>query len=186
LLTLIIPAKNEPYLSILLNKLKRLKNTEILIQTEEGLGNAVKKGVKKAKGNKIIIIDADGSHNPKYIPIFSRLLDKHSMVLGSRYIKDGYDKRKFYRRVISVVSTLFARLKLRNGVKDPLSGFFGFKKELLNNISLDCNGFKIGFEVMMKTKVKAKEIPIVLEERKMGKSKANFKEFISLVRLLCR
>ena len=186
MLSIIIPAKNEPYLPVLLEKLAKIRDKEILIQTEEGLGNAVIQGIKKAKGDKIIVMDADGGHNPKYIPFFKKELEKHPMVIGSRYIDGGGDKRNLFRRIISRIITLIVRLKLNNGIKDPLSGYFGFRKEILNGVDLYCKGFKIGLEIIMKTGTKVKEIPIILERRKLGKSKANIKELINLVNLLCR
>jgi len=184
--SIIIPAKNEPYLPLLLGKINKIIDAEILVETAEGLGQAVRNGIKKSKGDNIIIIDADGQHNPKYLPKFIEALETHEMVIGSRYLDGGGDQREFYRKIMSKIATTLAKLKLNNGIKDPLSGFFGFRKKILNKINLNCNGFKIGFEILMKTKPTVKEIPVIIEKRKIGESKANFKEIVRVVNLLCR
>jgi dolichol-phosphate mannosyltransferase len=175
--SIIIPAKNEPYLPSLISSIKKvLKNTEILIQTEEGLGNAVRKGFKKARGEKIVIMDADGQHNPKYLPEIVKSLDEYEMVICSRL----KDERSFFRRIISKIATCYVKKKFKLKIKDPLSGYFGVRKSLIKNLKLQTNGFKIGLEIILKAKPRIKEIPIVLEERKLGKSKAGLKELIEL------
>ena len=50
----------------------------------KGNGAAVKAGIMRAQGDKIVIIDADGQHDPKYIPDMLRLLDEYDLVVGAR------------------------------------------------------------------------------------------------------
>jgi len=175
--SIVIPAKNEPYLPSLISNINKvLKNAEILVQTEEGLGNAVKKGFEKARGEKIVVMDADGQHNPKYLPEIVKSLDEYEMVIASRL----KDERNFFRKIISKIATWYIRKKFKLKIKDPLSGYFGVRKSLIKNLDLQTKRFKIGLEIILKAKPKIKEIPIVLEKRKMGKSKVGLREGIEL------
>jgi glycosyltransferase involved in cell wall biosynthesis len=67
LVSIIIPYKNEPYLNRLISEINNALTCshEILVQTEPGLANAVICGTKKAKGNILVVLDGDGSHDPR-------------------------------------------------------------------------------------------------------------------------
>nr|XP_032523875.1 dolichol-phosphate mannosyltransferase subunit 1-like [Danaus plexippus plexippus] len=99
-----------------------------------GLGTAYIHGIKHATGNFIIIMDADLSHHPKFIPNFIELQKKHDLdvVSGTRY-KDGggvygWD---FKRKLISRGANFITQLLLRPGASDLTGSFRLYKKDII-------------------------------------------------------
>jgi dolichol-phosphate mannosyltransferase len=179
-LSIILPVKKEPYLRYLLNDITHSieGDIETFVQTEKGLGNAVKCGLQRCSGEYVVIMDSDGSHTPKAIPEMIKHLEDADIVVGSRYVKGGVSYDSFGRRFISKVYCRFAKTLFGLKIKDNMSGFIVAKKEVFDAYPISNKGFKFGLELLVKTKkvYKAIECPIVFEKRKMGKSKANYKE----------
>lgn len=188
MITVILPVKPpEPFLETLKEEIhKELWDVphEILIQTEEGLSYAVRKGIEKARGEIIVVMDADGSHSPKYIrPMVELVQNGYDLVLGSRYVKGGKSYLGFFRRLISRVYCKIASLMLHLDIKDPMSGFIVVKRELMEKLELADLSFKFGLELICKAK-KVYEYPIFFEKRKKGRSKANFKQGLETLKLI--
>jgi dolichol-phosphate mannosyltransferase len=182
--SVILPVKDEPYLSNILIQLAEHIQLpyEVKVQTEKGLGNAVKLGIEKARGSIIVIMDSDGSHNPKYLPIMIHLirLYGYDIVIGSRYTKNGNSQDSFSRKIISKTYCKIAKTLFKLNVKDNMSGFIVAKKEAFTRYPIDNNGYKIGLELLVKSKKthQAIEYPITFLKRQQGKSKANYKQGI--------
>lgn len=182
-LSIILPVKDEPYLFQLLWQLKAFVKVpyEVKIQTEKGLGYAVKCGIEKSKGDIIVVCDADGSHPVNAIPKMINLLKANvSIVIGSRYVKDGATKDSFSREVISRIYCKFAQLLFHLKIKDSMSGFIVAKKEVFTTLPLSNHGFKFVMETLVKSRgrFKAVEYPITFKKRKLGHSKASPKEAV--------
>ena len=145
---------------------------------KSGLSSAVLDGIKSAKGDIIGVMDGDLSHDPVIIPkmIDAIARQKNQLVVGSRYIKGGkIENWPLSRRIISWVAVLIAFPF--TGIKDRTSGYFFFKRDILDGVTLDPMGFKIGLEIMVKGNYKRwKEIPYIFKNRTTGKSKMNFDE----------
>ena len=76
------------------------------------------------------------------------------------------------RKLISKTGTLVAKTGLRIKQEDPLSGFFAFKKNIIQKIDFDAIGYKILLEILVKTEgISIKEIPYEFSDRKLGQSK---------------
>ena len=180
MITFILPVLNEPYLPTLLKEIAEIikEPYEVLIQTEKGLGFAVKCGIEKAHGEIIVVCDADGSHKIEYIPQMIELLDFNEIVVGSRYVKGGRTQDTFVRRVISRIYCEFAKELFGLNINDNMSGFIAAKKYVLDKYPISNSGFKWGLELLCKSshEYTAVEFPIIFEQRKLGKSKANYKE----------
>jgi dolichol-phosphate mannosyltransferase len=172
--TVIIPAKNEPYL---LTLLKELNGYEVFVQTEPGLSYAVLQGIKRASNSKIIILDGDGSHPTSAIPNMLKLLDTYDIVIGSRYIQGGYTEDSWGRIQISKFYNKLAQFILQINVEDNMSGYIVAKRRVFQELNIENKGYKIGLEVIYKSKnrFKVTEYPIAFTKRKMGKSKANLR-----------
>lgn len=148
-----------------------------------GLSSAVLKGFELASGEILVVMDADLSHPPEKIPQMVKLIEvgEADMVVGSRYVPGASTDEKWgiFRWINSMVATLLA--KPLTTVKDPMSGFFALKRELLLNAGpLNPTGYKIGLELLVKCPVKkVVEIPIHFAQRAHGKSKLNLREQIN-------
>lgn len=154
-----------------------------------GLSSAVLDGLEKAGGEVIGVMDADLSHPPGIIPsLVKPILGDHAdITVGSRYAEGGkIEGWPFKRRVISKTAGLLARPLTK--VKDPMSGFFFFKKCLIEGKELNPSGYKIGLEIFVKSdSAKIMEMPYTFSDRKFGKSKLGIREdlqyLLHLVRL---
>jgi len=128
-------------------------------------------------------MDADLSHNPKYIPEMMKMLDKYEVVVGSRYINSGkLDIRKVIaRKLLSRYANKIIRWISGIRVNDVTSGFKIFRSGTLERIDLNrikCTGF--GFQVEIayqcdKNNFKIYEIPIEFPDRINGRSKMSFR-----------
>ncbi len=163
---------------------------------KEGLGRAYIAGFNWALERDYDVIcemDADFSHDPKYLPDFWRLLKKHDVVIGSRYVEGGGVKnwgqvRKFISRGGSAYARAILGLKLR----DLTGGYNAWRKEVLEAIdltSVESEGYAFQIELKWlawRRGFKIVETPIVFEDRTYGKSKMSKKIFLEAVfRVAC-
>jgi dolichol-phosphate mannosyltransferase len=183
--SVIIPVKEEPYLPTLLSQ---LEGYEVLVQREPGLANAVLCGVKRSHGELIIIMDADGSHNPKYIPEMLKYLSVFDVVVGSRYVKGGKTQDYFLRMLLSRLFCKLARFILHINVNDCMSGFIVVKREVFEQLNIKPLGYKFGTAIIYKSKHKFRiaEYPVVFEKRKMGLSKTGFGQAIKTLTFIIK
>lgn len=190
-LSVIIPVKPpEPYLPDLIGEIHSVLDTinhEIFVQTEVGLTKAIIKGVEKSNYNTIVVMDADGSHNPTHLPEMFVLCKNYSLVIGSKVL--GEDKSTVGRRMISKLFRKCSALILGLDVKDPMSGFVMGDKELFSSLK-PTNDWKFVLQLLTHNpRPNVVEYPIHFLERKSGKSKATFvtgiKTLITIVKLRC-
>ena len=144
-------------------------------KAKDGLGSAILKGIQQAKGDTIIVMDSDFSHPPQIIPKLIESIKKYQydIAVASRYIKGGKIQGwSLKRKIISKSATLIAKKGLGIDTKDPMSGFFAFKRNIIKELNIDAIGYKILLEILVKTKnVNIKEIPYTFQDREFGSSK---------------
>jgi dolichol-phosphate mannosyltransferase len=132
-------------------------------------------------------MDADMSHPVEKIPdmIQPILQGKCDATVGSRYVVGGGAQNwPLLRKIISKGAGLLA--KGVTGLSDPTSGFMALRKSILEGITLDPLGWKIVLEVIVKTKSRVMEIPIVFADREEGESKLGLKAQVDYLRHLGR
>jgi len=155
-----------------------MKNTKVIVRkNERGVGSAIYKGIKLAKGDIITWMDCDLSMPPEVLAKMIVMLDKYDVVVGSRYVEGGKDKRDFLRVVTSRTVNLMANIVLNFKVKDYGSGFIATKREVLDKVIFNPQGhgeYCIEFLYKCTKKgFKIKEVGYVFEERQKGTSKSN-------------
>lgn len=164
------------------NKRKLYKNINTLKRPEKlGLASAYIDGIKYGIENGFeyfIEMDADFSHNPKYLPTMIEKLKENDVVIGSRNIKGGkVVEWGFLRNLISKGGSMYSRFILNCPINDLTGGFNGWNKKIIEKIDLDSiisKGYSFQIEMKYKAyknKAKIIEFPIVFEDRKFGKSK---------------
>lgn len=152
---------------------------------KSGLAEAYFQGFRYAVDNDmdyIITMDADFSHNPKYLSQMINLLETYDWVVGSRYISGGGTKNWSWNRILlSKYANLYARLVVGMPVNDCTAGFNGIKREVLQSVSLDdIHSRGYAYQIELKYKVyrkgfKIKEFPIIFTDRLHGNSKISKK-----------
>lgn len=154
----------------------------VLHRTEKaGLGPAYIAGFRWAMERgygRIFEMDADFSHQPKYLPGMIAGLDDHDVVIGSRYVKGGGTENwGLIRRILSRGGGIYARTILGVKIQDLTAGFIGWRTHVLEAIDLDtieASGYV--FQIEMKYRAhqrgfKIKELPITFPDREVGESK---------------
>lgn len=157
--------RNTPSVKVFIRKRKR------------ELGSAIGLGIKKAKGKIIIGMDGDGSHPAEKIPPLLAKLKQKTLVVASRFIKDGGmgDKTRF---IASYFFNLVLKYIFRFPILDNTSGFYAIYKADLDK--LDVKKIYRGYgDYHLRLVYAAKrkgfnlvEIPIYMAKRRLGKSKS--------------
>ncbi|MHA1590149.1 MAG: polyprenol monophosphomannose synthase [Candidatus Njordarchaeales archaeon] len=165
-------------------------NIEVIERPRKfGLGSAVIDGIKASKSDVIVVMDADLQHPPELLSKMLEMIRQgNDLVIASRYIKGGGIRGwSFGRRIISKGAKFLAHVLLPETrfVRDPVSGFFMFKKKVIENFELKTSSYKILLEILVKGSYKSlAEIPYTFVQRKKGRSKLTFKEILGYVALL--
>ena len=154
---------------------------------ERGLGTAVVKGFEACRGHIVAVMDADLQHPPELLPMMLKVIDSHAdIVIPSRFIPGGGDGGlNLFRKTISGTARYMGKVLLKplRRIADPTSGFFMFKKEVIEGVNLEPVGWKILIEVLIKGHyLNVAEIPYHFEARKIGESKMSLKEQLNYVR----
>ncbi|MGB0642702.1 MAG: glycosyltransferase [Nitrosopumilus sp.] len=144
-------------------------------KAKDGLSSAILNGIQESSANTIVVMDSDFSHPPKIIPKMLESLKKYrsDIVIASRYVKGGnIEHWTLKRKLMSKIATLIAKKGLGIESHDPMSGFFAFKKNILDGLKFDALGYKMLLEILVKTKgVKIEEVPYTFVDRELGSSK---------------
>lgn len=156
-----------------------------------GLSGAVLEGMARASGEIFVVMDADLQHPPGKLPELIAPIerDEADFVLGSRYAKGGSTEESWgvFRKINSWVATALAR-PFAGRTTDPMSGFFALGRDAYREATrLTPLGYKIGLELMCKTRVKrVVEIPIHFAARQRGQSKLTLKQQFKYLEHLSR
>lgn len=165
------------------NLMTKYTNLSILKRpAKNGLGGAYIEAFKKLLTHddieNIIMMDADFSHNPKYLPRMFEEAKSYDLVVGSRYIKEGgIEKWELWRQALSYLGNLYVRMLLHKGISDWTTGYNCIRASILKRVNLDeidLSGyaFIVGIKYfLIKIGASAKEIPIIFEARRGGESK---------------
>jgi dolichol-phosphate mannosyltransferase len=107
---------------------------------KSGLGTAHKLAITYAIEHgyqALVTMDADFSHDPKYLPEMMRHLERAEFVIGSRYVRGGSCEYAMPRLALSWVANVLTRTLLRIPVHETTTSYRGFRRSLLTRIDLD-------------------------------------------------
>jgi dolichol-phosphate mannosyltransferase len=166
-------------------KKKNFNNLKLIIResAHKDLSQSCILGFENAKYNKILVMDGDMQHHPRFIfGLYKKFIkDECDIVIGSRKFNSSNSMPKF-RKIISRFINLIINFFFGKNISDPLSGFFIFKKEIYyeNKKRLFAKGYKILLDLIYSSnkKLKIKEKEIVFYKRHYGQSKINIKVII--------
>jgi len=146
------------------------------IQINPGYGSALLEGFALIRGEYVLTMDADCSHNPIYFTSMWPLRDRYDVVVGSRYSQSAGSYAPMYRRLLSFILNFFFKLILGLPVSDSSSGFRLYRTSILNNLKVEGRNYDALQEILVrlvKQGASVTEIPIFFEARNSGISKAN-------------
>jgi glycosyltransferase involved in cell wall biosynthesis len=146
-----------------------------------GLGTAYIAGFKKALATgaeRILTMDADYSHHPRYIPAMIERSQTADLVIGSRYVRGGGAMgRSLPLRLVSYGGNAFAKIVLGLRAMDCTAGFRCYRRDVLEAIDLDSiisNGYSFLIEMLYLVQRRGwtvAEVPICYMDRQLGASK---------------
>jgi dolichol-phosphate mannosyltransferase len=174
-----------------------LQEVEVLHRHDkQGLGQAYLAGFARALagGAELLIeMDADFSHDPRYLESLIDAAKDADLVLGSRYVPGGGVRNwGALRRLVSRGGGLYARLILRVDVRDLTGGFKCIRREVLEAIDLEsvrAEGYVFQIEVTYRALLAGfgvREVPIVFTDRTAGTSKMSARIAVEAIWLVPR
>ena len=171
---------------------KKIKHLRVIFRNKKirDLSKSCTDGFEKSKYKEILVMDGDLQHNPKYIPIMIKKMEKFNCecVVGSRnLISSRVKSLSLFRQSASFILIKFFNIFFGKKTIDPMSGFFLFKKKIYkkNKEKLFLKGFKILADLIYVEKnISVKDVIIKFDYRKKGQSKLNFKILIILLQFI--
>jgi dolichol-phosphate mannosyltransferase len=159
----------------------------IVRQDQKGLASAVVDGLKHTNGETIVVMDADLQHPPEVLPdLLETINNGADIAVASRYVPGGgCHGWGLIRRIISRVAIFLSHLFLPSTrhVKDPMSGFFMFSRQVVANAELKPAGYKILLEILVLGDFHhAVEVPYTFRIRSRGESKLSGRQQIAYLR----
>ena len=153
------------------------------------LSRAVLDGIARSRHDRVVVMDADLSHPPERIPDLLAALDGGhcDMAVGSRYVAGASTAGDWglARTLNSRVATLLAAPLV--SCADPMAGFFAVDRRALPDpATLRPVGFKIGLELMVRGRLRVREVPIAFDDRRRGHSKLRWRQQLDYLRHLGR
>ena len=206
MLSVIVPVRNEPDLTPFLLRLHEVVGEveggyEVLVVTGDreslhaqvpvfphqrviktygdSLERSILNGFSHARGEIIVVLDADGSHPVEEIPRMMRLSSSVDLVVGSRYMGDSRFTGSLFRKTVSRFFTFLAH-RAGSRLADPMSGFFMVRSSSLSALHFRPLAWKTALEVEMQVPF-VTEFPIRFRERERGFSKASMKIGLKLM-----
>lgn len=160
-----------------------------------GLGTAILAGMRHAQDHNydhIVNVDADFSHHPRYLPALLAGMDRHDVMIGSRYVPGGGTVNwPVSRRFMSWGVNTLVRLLLRIRARDTSGGYRCYRVALLRRTNLD-NLLSYGYSFqeealyrMCRAGARVGETPIIFEDRRAGSSKVNYREVVRSLSIIC-
>jgi dolichol-phosphate mannosyltransferase len=161
-----------------------------------GLGTAYIAGFKEALADEADLVcsmDADFSHNPRYVPdIVDKINQGYDLVIGSRYVQGGGSTQTLDRKVFSWGANTITRLLLGLHAHDTTAGFRCYRRQALESLDLDSiksSGYSFLFEMLFRVEQrgwKVGEVPIIFQDRRLGASKISRNEIFKALRTVLR
>lgn len=145
------------------NTIREIKKTKAVLidhKINRGKGESLKTGfnyIKRSNYNIIILLDADGQHDPREIPKLIRELNEgYDIVIGTR--KKRKSKMPIIRRITNFITSLIVSLIVKQMVKDSQSGFKAMKTEVIKNLDLISKRYDLESEILVKASKKGYKI----------------------------
>jgi dolichol-phosphate mannosyltransferase len=164
-------------------KQKKFGHLSLLVrEKKEGLGkayvDAFSRVIRDSEVDKVVMMDADFSHDPERLPAFLATAAQSDVIVGSRYAKGGGTIGwELWRRVLSRFGNFYARLITGMPLADLTGGFNLMKADFLRKINLkelDMSGYAFIMEIKSSLFIagaKFFEVPIIFRNRREGESK---------------
>ena len=146
-------------------------------------GDAVRSGIARSTGSRVLLMDSDGSHNPAELGKLWAKRDAADVVIGSRYVKGGNTENPWILIAMSRVLNLAYKYAFQLPVADVSNSLRLYRGDQLRSLHLVSDNFDIVEEILIRlvagtTHSSVVEVPVTFEQRKAGESKRNLPAFM--------
>ena len=146
-------------------------------------GDAIRTGLEMAFGTYILVMDADGSHDPNMISALCKSAEDAEVVIASRYVEGGSTDNPTILIILSKIVNICYRIVLGVNVLDISNSFKLYRAKDIKSLDLKCKNFDIVEEILFKLvqqnpAIRIKEIPTVFRKRMFGRTKRSLIRFV--------
>jgi ubiquinone/menaquinone biosynthesis C-methylase UbiE len=99
-----------------------------------GLAQAVLDGIDASDGEYIMVMDADGQHDPDILPEFVKQFKIHDLVIATKHTKEAMAELSWWRKLQSNLGVWLSQVIIPAPVSDPMTGYFGIRRKCLDGI----------------------------------------------------
>jgi len=162
------------------SEVARELGARVVPERRRGYAGALTTGFDEARGDYVLTLDADQSHDPDFVVKMWRARTRADIVVASRYTPGGFAYHDVIRRATSWILNLFLRQFLSVPVLDMSSGFRLYRREVLRNLELTSSNFEVQEEILVKAYnagFSVVEVPFTYFPRGAGRSHAKLLSF---------
>jgi dolichol-phosphate hexosyltransferase len=169
-------------------KIAQEKGATVILEERRGKARAIRTALEKVEADYLFMLDGDYTYSPAHIPAMIEVLKRYPVVIGSR-LKGKREKGalKKINLVGNLFLTAFANILYGTRISDVCTGYWGFRREVIQKLILTSDGFQLEAELLIqvsKMGYKIGEIPILYRCR-AGKAKlSGIKDGIKIARFL--
>ncbi|HKV29404.1 MAG TPA: glycosyltransferase [Candidatus Dormibacteraeota bacterium] len=152
----------------------------MVTQRLPGFGGAYRAGFEQARGEYVITLDADGSHDPAFLKDLWAARGKGDVVIASRYVEGGAAEMPGTRRVMSRILNMTFGRGLSLPVRDLSSGYRLYRSAILRDLELKATDFDVLEEILIRALAagyRVHEVPFRYRARVAGQSHARLLRF---------
>jgi dolichol-phosphate mannosyltransferase len=149
-------------------------------ERRRGYAGALETGFAEARGDFLLTLDADLSHDPDFVPKMWRARERADIVIASRYVRGGVAYSDWIRRSTSWFLNIALSRMLALPVLDVSSGFRLYRREAVQGLELESKNFEVQEEILVRTYTRGfsvGEVPFVYFPRGAGRSHAKLFSF---------
>src|SRR2546428_2181528 len=161
-------------------ELVRKHRARLVSQKLPGFGGAYRAGFEQARGEYVLTLDADGSHDPAFVGDLWAARLQGDVVIASRYVPGGAADMPGWRRLLSRVLNITFRRGLSLPVDDLSSGFRLYRAGVLRELKLAAGDFDVLEEILIRALAagyRVVEVPFRYRARVAGRSHARLFQF---------
>ena len=152
----------------------------VVSERRRGYAGAMETGIAEARGDYVLTLDADQSHDPDFVVKMWRARTRADIVVASRYVLGGVIYSPFIRRASSWLLNNVLRRMLSMPVRDLSSGYRLYRREVLRELELTSTNFEVQEEILVKAYASGfsvVEVPFTYFPRGAGRSHARLISF---------
>lgn len=144
--------------------------------------HAVRTALAASRGERVILMDADGSHSPRFVEQLWAARDRADLVIASRYVRGGRTENPAILIFLSLMVNVIFRIVLGLAVADVSNSFRLYRGDDVRALVLECEHFDIVEEILVKLAFsragyRMLELPFTFEKRKAGQTKRDLVAF---------